>query len=56
MPGISKKVIFLENPKVDISATEVRELAARGESIEHLVPKPVAEYIKKNKLYRHSRR
>ena len=52
LPGISKKVIFLEKPRVDISATEVRELAARGESIEHLVPKPVAEYIKKNKLYR----
>lgn len=52
LPGISKKVIFLEKTKVDISATEVRELAARGESIEHVVPKPVAEYIKKNKLYR----
>ena len=52
LPGISKKVIFLDRPKVDISATAIREMAANGESIDHLVPKPVAEYIKKNKLYR----
>jgi len=52
LPGISKKVIFLDRPKVDISATAIRELAAKGESIDHLVPKTVAEYIKKNKLYK----
>ena len=52
LPGISKKVIFLDRPKVDISATAIREMAANGESIDHLVPKPVAEYINKNKLYR----
>jgi len=52
LPGILKKVIFLDKPRIDISATEVRELAAKGEAIENLVPKPVAEYIRKNKLYR----
>jgi nicotinate-nucleotide adenylyltransferase len=52
LPGISKKVIFLDRPKVDISATAIRELAANGESIDHLVPRAVAEYIKKNKLYK----
>jgi nicotinate-nucleotide adenylyltransferase len=51
LPGISKKVIFLDKPRVDISATIIRELVAKGESINHLVPAPVAEYIKKNKLY-----
>jgi GTP-binding protein len=51
LPGISDKVIILDKPKVDISATEIRELAAQGESIEHLVPEAVAKYIKKNKLY-----
>jgi GTP-binding protein len=51
LPGISDKVIFLEKPRVDISATEIRELAAKGESIDHLVPDKVAAYIKKNKLY-----
>ncbi len=51
LPGISQKVIFLEKPSVDISATEVRKLAVKGESIDHLVPEAVAQYIKKNKLY-----
>ena len=51
LPGISQKVIFLEKPKVDISASAIRELAAKGESIDDLVPEAVAEYIKKNKLY-----
>jgi GTP-binding protein len=52
LPGIGKKVIFLDKPKVDISATGIREMAAMGESIEQLVPKSVAEYIIKNRLYR----
>jgi nicotinate-nucleotide adenylyltransferase len=44
-------VIFMDGPKIDISATEVRERVAKGETIEHLVPEAVAEYIKKHKLY-----
>lgn len=36
---------------VDISATQVREAAARGESLAGLVPTPVADYISKYKLY-----
>jgi GTP-binding protein len=51
LPGISQKVIFLDKPRIDISATEIRELAARGEAIDHLVPEAVAQYIKKHKLY-----
>jgi nicotinate-nucleotide adenylyltransferase len=51
VPGISRRVVFLEKPRVDISATAIREMAARGESIDHLVPGPVADYIKKHKLY-----
>jgi len=51
IPGISKKVIFLEKPYMDISATMIKETIARGRSVDHLVPGPVAEYIKKHKLY-----
>jgi nicotinate-nucleotide adenylyltransferase len=51
VPGISKRVVFLEKPQVDISASAIREMAARGESIDHLVPAPVAGYIKKHRLY-----
>jgi nicotinate-nucleotide adenylyltransferase len=35
-----------------VSATAVRERAARGEPLEDLVPRPVAEYIGKRGLYR----
>jgi nicotinate-nucleotide adenylyltransferase len=51
IPGISKKVIFMEKPRLDISATVIREKVARHEAIDHLVPGLVAEYIKKHKLY-----
>jgi nicotinate-nucleotide adenylyltransferase len=50
-PGISQRVVFLEKPQIDISASAIRELVARGKPINHLVPEPVAEYIIKRKLY-----
>jgi GTP-binding protein len=51
LPGITQKVIFLDKPRIDISATEIREMAAEGESIDQVVPEAVAQYIKKNRLY-----
>ena len=50
-PGISKRLTILDEPKIDISATEIRRMAKRGESISNLVPEPVEEYIKQHKLY-----
>jgi nicotinate-nucleotide adenylyltransferase len=51
IPGITKKVIFLEKPIIDISSTAIREKIAGGEKINKLVAGPVAEYIKKHNLY-----
>jgi nicotinate-nucleotide adenylyltransferase len=51
IPGITGRVVFLEKPHVDISASAIRERAARGLSLRRLVPAPVAEYIKQHKLY-----
>jgi nicotinate-nucleotide adenylyltransferase len=51
LPGISKKVIFMDRPRLDISASSIREMIARGDKIDRLVPKSVAEYIIKHKLY-----
>ena len=51
IPGITKRVVFLAGPHIDISASAIRDLAARGKSINHLVPEAVAEYIKEHKLY-----
>lgn len=37
---------------LDISATDIRQRAARGLSLRYLVPDAVADYIRKYKLYR----
>lgn len=41
----------VEVPIIDISATEVRERVARGQSVRYWVPDAVAEYIKAHRLY-----
>ena len=51
IPGLSERLIILDKPEVDISATEIRERVARGLSISHLVPEPVEAYIRQHKLY-----
>jgi nicotinate-nucleotide adenylyltransferase len=51
IPGIYRKVTFLDKPNLDISATMIREKVGRGEPIDRLVPALVAQYIKKHRLY-----
>ena len=51
IPGVTKRVIFLDKPYIDISATDIRDKVRGGGSIDGLVPAPVAEYIKKHQLY-----
>jgi nicotinate-nucleotide adenylyltransferase len=51
LPGLSKSVILLEEPRIDINASEIRERVAQGLSISQLVPEPVERYIKEHKLY-----
>ncbi|MFQ5810380.1 MAG: nicotinate-nucleotide adenylyltransferase [Armatimonadota bacterium] len=41
----------LEVPRVDISATAIRERVRRGEPIRQLVPSEVADYIEAHRLY-----
>lgn len=49
--GIGRKLVTFEMPRLDISATELRRRAAAGESLRYLVPGPVAEYIRRHRLY-----
>lgn len=42
---------FLSLPPVDLSATEIRERLARGESLRGLVPEPVEEYLRRHALW-----
>ena len=51
IPGLSQRVMLLEKPKIDISASDIRERVAQGLSVRHLVPEPVNRYIKEHKLY-----
>ncbi|HEU4682523.1 MAG TPA: nicotinate-nucleotide adenylyltransferase [Gemmatimonadales bacterium] len=41
----------VEVPEIDISATEVRNRVARGQSVRYWVPDSVAEYIETHRLY-----
>jgi len=51
IPGLSQSTILLETPRIDISASEIRDWVAQGLSIHHLVPEPVEKYIRQHRLY-----
>jgi len=45
-------VFFLSETRLDISSTQVRQRLYEGQSIRHLVPASVADYIDRHHLYR----
>jgi nicotinate-nucleotide adenylyltransferase len=51
IPGLADRVILLDEPRVDISASEIRGRVSRGLPIDHLVPEPVERYIREQGLY-----
>jgi nicotinate-nucleotide adenylyltransferase len=51
IPGLSARLLLLDRPVIDISATDIRKRVAQGLPIDHLVPEAVAEYIRKHRLY-----
>jgi nicotinate-nucleotide adenylyltransferase len=53
LPRPRPEFTVLKAREVDISSTEIRERLAAGRSIEHLVPREIAEYIDRRRLYGH---
>jgi nicotinate-nucleotide adenylyltransferase len=52
LPGLSSRFVWVEMPRLDISATDLRRRAAAGESLRYLTPDAVAVYIEEQELYR----
>jgi nicotinate-nucleotide adenylyltransferase len=44
-------VRMLNEPHIDISATDIRQRVRQGLTIDGLVPQAVAAYIRENRLY-----
>ena len=52
LPGLADAVVWVEIPRIDVSATDLRRRAAEGRSLRYLVPDAVEAYIREHKLYR----
>ncbi len=51
LPGLGRRVVWIEMPRVDISATDLRRRAAEGRTLRYLVPATVEAYIAEHRLY-----
>ena len=56
VPGANARLVFLDGPRMSLSASEIRARAAAGRSLRYLVPDAVAAYIGDHGLYKESRR
>jgi nicotinate-nucleotide adenylyltransferase len=55
-PGAEPRAVFLDGPRLRLSASELRTRAAGGRSLRYLVPDAVADHIGDHALYRPTRR
>ncbi|HEU4437467.1 MAG TPA: nicotinate-nucleotide adenylyltransferase [candidate division Zixibacteria bacterium] len=53
LPAWLEHAVWLSNPRLEISATDLRARVRAGQSIRYFVPEAVERYIRKKGLYRH---
>lgn len=51
LPGVSKRIVMLNNRMVDISSSDIRRRVSLGLPIDSMVSDAVAQYIKEKALY-----
>lgn len=51
IPGVSRRIIPVDTPLIDITSTDIRQRAGKGLSLRYLVPPAVERYILRHKLY-----
>jgi nicotinate-nucleotide adenylyltransferase len=52
IPGLTRKIRFVDAPLLEIASNEIRKRAAEGLPFRYYVPTPVYEYILDKGLYR----
>jgi len=51
IPGLSKKILSIQAPLIEISSNEIRLRAAQGRTFRYYLPGAVYEYVQEEKLY-----
>jgi nicotinate-nucleotide adenylyltransferase len=51
LPGLADRIVILDGPQLEISASDIRTRVAAGRPIDGLVPPAVAAYVKAHHLY-----
>ena len=46
-----EKAVFMQNPTIELSSSEIRDRIAKDKIVKSMIPDKVFEYIKKNDLY-----
>jgi nicotinate-nucleotide adenylyltransferase len=52
LPAVRERVVIVDAPLIEISASTLRETVRKGHSIRYQVPDAVLEYINQQRLYR----
>lgn len=54
LPGILQRLLVVQAPQLEISATDLRQRVAESRPIKYQTPEAVETYIKENRLYSHT--